>query len=104
MANKRTLKKIVNETADELFVQCLFYCLYIPREYSDDVERLMAKISVFQHEFLKRLNTIDGKDNPKIVKTYFSKFRKDMQVSIDTITSEMDKLGEKVSEDVKLAN
>ena len=104
MANKRILKKSINSIVDELFMECLFYCLYLPKEHSEQIEKVMTKIAVMQNEFINRANNVGGKDNSKIVKRYYSKLKEDFLNSIHEITEDMDNLCQIISENVNITN
>ncbi len=93
MANKRNLKKEINYISNELIAECLFNKLYITdNNSSSKIDELLSKIISFQDDFLRRVNTPDGKDNPKLVKKYYKSLIKSFDDKIGEILKEIGEL------------
>lgn len=92
MASVRELKKDINFLASELVTEA-----YVKQILKDDVDndqlaQVLVKAMVFRNELIKRANHPDGKDNPKLVKAYFTSLRKDMMEQFMAISEESNKL------------
>jgi len=95
MANNRILKKVIGEVSEDLYLESLFYYQYAPEESLEHIEEIISKINAMQEEFLQRTNNVPGKANPKMVKSYYSVLKEDMNKSIQEITADLDELNEK---------
>ncbi len=92
MASVKELKKDINFLASELITEA-----YVKQLVKEDVEQekiaqVMVDAMAFRNELIKRANHPDGKDNPKLVKTYFTSLRKDMMEQFLTISKATNKL------------
>ncbi|MCD7973412.1 MAG: hypothetical protein LUG18_12260 [Candidatus Azobacteroides sp.] len=104
MASKRMLKKSVNEITEELFMESLYYVLNAPEEYAEQLETIISRLTITQEDFLKRINNPDGKDNPTLVKKYYSKLKDDFQNIANEIIEQLNTIREKMSANVNPAN
>lgn len=91
MANKRNLKKAIHQVTASLFTECLLFKELIPGTDSDKADSVLDEILTFQTEYISRVNCYSGKDNPKVVKSYFQKLTKD-------VIEEAHKLFDKINE------
>lgn len=84
MASLRSLKKDI----DYLLSLVLEECLYVIDEYPDsDREKLMEiarKVIAAHRELRLRVNHINGKDDPVLVKEYFRKVVTDLFATANT--------------------
>lgn len=92
MANRRILKKEISYTAGNLFLETVFCKLYLPDTNEEKADTILARILDMQDNFIGRAGRPDGKDNPKLVKAYYSKLRADLQKEIDAIAAEIGEL------------
>ena len=92
MANRRILKKEISYTAGNLFLETVFCKLYLPDTNAENADTILARILDMQDNFIGRAGRPDGKDNPKLVKAYYSKLRADLQKEIDAIAAEIGEL------------
>lgn len=88
MANKRQLKKEINFITEELISECLYNRYFTTGSNAEKNDEILTKIIDMQDDFLKRVNTTDGKNNPKIVKKYYQKLIADFDKCIEDIISE----------------
>ena len=91
MANRRILKKEISYTAGNLFLETVLCKLYLPDTNAEKADTILARILDMQ-DFIGRAGRPDGKDNPKLVKAYYSKLRADLQKEIDAIAAEIGEL------------
>lgn len=104
MASNKNLKKAIGEIAEELYLESLFYYQYAPEESLEQIEKIIFEINAMQEELLHRTNNVPGKANPKLVKDYYTKLKKDINKSVQKITAELDKLNETLVNDGSNAN
>lgn len=92
MANKRELKKEINFISNELIAECLFNKLYIKNSDPQKIDELISRIINCQDDFLRRVNTPDGKENPKLVKKYYKSLIQSFDNKIGEILKELGEL------------
>ena len=88
MANKRQLKKEINDITEEFTSECLYNRYFVPDCDAQKNDEILAKIVSMQDEFLRRVNVTDGKNNPKIVKKYYQNLIASFDKGIEEIISE----------------
>lgn len=94
MANKRDLKKLITATTDELFLETIVLSNLTNQITSEKTEELLGRIAGLKDEFLARVNGCGGKD-PKVIQTYFRKFKADFQNQINSIIDEFESFHKK---------
>ena len=92
MASIRDLKKDVQFLTSEIFTEC-----YVKQYVKEDADKkklaeIMIEAIKFRNEFIARTNHYSGKDNPKIVKSYFQKLRHDMLGDYIKMSKEVEEL------------
>ncbi len=92
MAKRRILKKSISYIAGDLLWEVLVCKLYIPGVNPEKADAVMSRVIEMQDNFLRRAGHPAGKDNKKIVKEYYRKFRTDLQTEIDGIAAEIGEL------------
>ncbi|HMM03091.1 MAG: hypothetical protein ACK5KN_13390 [Dysgonomonas sp.] len=93
MSSRRKLKKSINATMELLYVDCLFYKIFVVDADKDAADKVIARIVEVQNELLKRVNVNEGKDVKGRVKSYYKKLRVDIQEQTNTIAKEIASLG-----------
>ena len=78
MANLRELKKDINYLASEVVTQGLMKLTLMDNVKDEDVSPILGEAVEMRNEFIDRATHPDGKDNPKLVKKYYSKLREDL--------------------------
>lgn len=104
MSSRKNLKKAINNIAEELFFESLCYSCQVPKEDVAQTTDILSQINNMQNEFLKRVNSTDGKENPKVVKQYYKKLKDDLNESISRIISQLNRLNDKISKNAKTEN
>lgn len=56
------------------------------------VDKIAIEIMALNREFVLRVNRPDGKNNPKLVKTYFRKLFSDWQTAIEKVITKIEKI------------
>lgn len=92
MASRRQLKKTIKFVTSELISDVYFRLLMSKKVNEEAVDQIVLKIVDINKEFVLRVNRPDGKNNPKIVKQYFSKLYTDWQEKLSVIIKEIEGL------------
>jgi hypothetical protein len=85
MASIRELKKDIDYLIFEVVSDCLVYSNLHPENKSDELSVLITDAVEFRNDLIARVNNPDGKDNPKIVKTYYKTVEKDLITGVDKL-------------------
>lgn len=85
MASKRNLKKDINYLTYELLAECFTYQFFHADLDSKKVNEVSSIILNTRNDLIKRINHIENKDDPKLVKEYFKKIRSDFKKSVDAL-------------------
>jgi hypothetical protein len=93
VSSRRKLKKSINATMDLLYIDCIFYKVFVVDADQAAADKVMTRIAETQDEFLKRVNVNEGKDVKGRVKTYFKKVQADFKEQVNTIAKEIEALG-----------
>jgi len=92
MASRRKLKKTIKFVSSELITDIYFRCLLSKKVEEQRVDSLVVNIMELNREYVLRANRPDGKDNPKLVKTYFQKLFSDWQLAMEKVIKEIESL------------
>jgi len=92
MASRRKLKKTIQFVSSELITDIYFRCLISKDIDKVKVDGVTVEIMKQNREFISRVNCTDGKDNPKLVKAYYSKLFADWQKAMDKVVKEIESL------------
>jgi hypothetical protein len=92
MASRRKLKKTIKFVSSELITDIYFRCLLSKNVEEQKVDSLVVNVMELNREYVLRANRPDGKDNPKLVKTYFQKLFFDWQLAMEKVIKEIESL------------
>ena len=95
MASIRTLKKDIDYLVFEVVSDCMVYSNLHPDNESDEVSVLISDAVEFRNDLIARVNNPDGKDNPKIVKSYYKTVEKDLITGVDKLFERLSNLSAK---------
>ncbi|WP_026475424.1 hypothetical protein [Alkaliflexus imshenetskii] len=93
MASVRSLKKDINFLASELVTQAYLGQILFKDTTEDELINTITEALEFRNSLIARANHPDGKDNPKLVKSYYQKVRKDM---VERFSELFDKHGKQI--------
>jgi hypothetical protein len=91
MASKRLLKKDINYLTFDLLAECFTYQFFHKDLKPEMVDEVASSILDNRNDLVARINHVDGKENPKLVKAHFRKIREDFSKSVEML----DKLDKK---------
>jgi len=94
MSSRRNLKKNINEVMELLYVDCLFYKIFVVDANQEAADKVIEKITRTQEDLIKRVNINEGKDVKGRVKAYYKKLKSDIKEQTDLIAKEIAALGE----------
>ena len=83
MASVKTLKKDIDYLFFELISDCFMLTSLHEGKKKDEVQDLIEEAVSVRNDFIDRVNNPDGKDNPALVKAYYSALRKDLLEKVD---------------------
>ncbi|NLE34876.1 MAG: hypothetical protein GX622_07220 [Bacteroidales bacterium] len=83
MASIRNLKKDIDYLFFELISDCFMFTSLHEGQKKAEVQDLIEEAVGARNELIDRVNHPDGKDNPKIVREYYSALRKELYEKVD---------------------
>ena len=92
MASRRKLKKTIKFVSFELITDIYFRYLNSKDTDAKKIDDLVVDIMSLNREYVLRANRPDGKDNPKLVKAYFSKLFGDWQAAMEKVSKVIEKI------------
>jgi capsule polysaccharide export protein KpsE/RkpR len=85
MASKKNLKKDLNYLTNELLTECFTYQFFHVDMDPKQANEVAAFILNNRNDLANRINNIENKDNPKLVKEHFKKIRSDFEKSVEAL-------------------
>jgi hypothetical protein len=95
MASIRDLKKDIDYLIYEVISDCFTFSQLHPEIKPDELSAIISDAVDFRNDLIARVNNPDGKDNPKIVKSYYQKVGKDLLSGVDKLFSRLSELSGK---------
>jgi len=95
MASVRGLKKDIDSLIFEVISDCFVYSGLHPDDDSDKVSGIISDAVNLRNDLIARVNSPDGKDNPKIVKAYYKSIEKDLVSGADKLFNKLSSLTKK---------
>jgi hypothetical protein len=95
MASVRELKKDIDYLVYEVISDCFVFSGLHPDIKSDELSAIISDAVDFRNDLIARVNNPDGKDNPKIVKTYYKSVQKDLLTGVDKLFSRLSEMTRK---------
>lgn len=91
MASQRTLKKEIIAEVMRLFDEALIIRAVSASEaMQSEIEDLMDDIMVFTDDSLRRVTHPSGKDNPRLVKSYYKALRYYIATNLASLSERLD--------------
>ncbi len=92
MASIRMLKKDIGFLTSEIVTQAYLNKVLFKNMDDEALSGFVSKALDFQNGFIAKANHPDAKDNPKLLKAYFQKIRKDMVAQFEEIIVSINQL------------
>lgn len=90
MANKRNLKKAINNVCENLFAECIASSLYNGKPDNEHVNIILASIININNDFVRR---ISHPEPGMTAKFYYNHLRNDFDKSVDEVIDNICNLG-----------
>ncbi|HEX2921205.1 MAG TPA: hypothetical protein VHO50_08575 [Bacteroidales bacterium] len=95
MASTRNLKKDIDFLVFEVISDCFAFSELHPDLKSDEVSSIITEAVSLRNDLIARVNNPDGKDNPKILKSYYKSVEKDLLEGVDKLFEKLSGLSKK---------
>ncbi len=95
MASLRNLKKDIDYLVFEVLSDCFIFSSIHPDNKSDELSAIISDSVAFRNDLIARVNNPDGKDNPKILKSYYKTVEKDLVTGVDKLFDRLSSLSKK---------
>ncbi len=89
MASKRNLKKDIDYLLSLVLEECMVIMESLPADRKEKALEIGREVIVKHRELRIRVNHIDGKDNPALVKSHFQKVAQDLYLHADRLLGEL---------------
>jgi hypothetical protein len=83
MASVKNLKKDIDYLFFEFISDCFMFTSLHSGEKRTEVQNLIEEAVGVRNEFIERVNHPDGKDNPALVKAFYTSLHKDLLEKVD---------------------
>jgi hypothetical protein len=95
MASVRSLKKDIDYLVFEVISDCFAFSGIHPDDKSEEVTAIITDAVNFRNDLIARVNNPDGKENPKIVRSYYKTVEKDLLTGVDKLFDRLSALSKK---------
>lgn len=95
MASLRNLKKDIDYLVFEVLSDCFIFSSIHPDNKTDELSAIISDAVSFRNDLIARVNNPDGKDNPKILKSYYKTVEKDLITDVDKLFDRLSSLSKK---------
>jgi hypothetical protein len=92
MASVRELKKDIDYLIFEVISDCFVFQGVHPDHKSEELSEIISDAVNLRNDLIARVNNPDGKDNPKIVRSYYKTVSKDLLTGVDKLFTRLSKL------------
>ena len=93
MSSRRDLKKLINNSMDLLYTDCVFYTAFTKNANIEKAQDLIEKISEVHNELISRLSTVEGKEIKTRTKAYYKKLNEDLRNQVNKFGADIQALG-----------
>ncbi len=95
MASVRGLKKDIDSLVFEVISDCFVFSGVHTEDESDEVSAIISDAVNLRNDLIARVNNPDGKDNPKILKSYYKAVENDLLSGVDKLFNRLSSLTKK---------
>lgn len=85
MSSRRDLKKDIDFLVFEVISDCFAYSQVNPDKNAGEVSGIIADAVNLRNDLIARVNHPDGKDNPKILKSFYKTVEKDLMEGVHAL-------------------
>lgn len=95
MSSIKNLKKDIDYLVFEVISDCFAFAAVHPDAKDDEVKEILNDAVNLRNDLISRVNNPDGKDNPKIVKSFYKNVNKDLLSGVDNLFERLSALSPK---------
>ena len=92
MASIRDLKKDIDYLVYELISDCFTAMAVQPGDKSDDLAEIVGEAVKLRNDLFSRVKHPGGKEDPKLMKQYYTKVRVDLLEGMDKLFEQLSKI------------
>lgn len=92
MASRRQFKKIINNSFENLYKDCIFYKVFVKDSNKDAANEIIRKLTEAQNDLLSRVSASEGKEVKVRTVNYYKKIKSELRTQIDNLGLEIQKL------------
>ncbi|HLP72070.1 MAG TPA: hypothetical protein VK155_04145 [Bacteroidales bacterium] len=95
MSSIKNLKKDIDYLVFEVISDCFAFAAVHPDSKDDEVKAILNDAVNLRNDLVARVNNPDGKDNPKIVRSFYRNVNKDLLSGVDNLFERLSALAPK---------
>lgn len=95
MSSRRDLKKDIDYLVFEVISDCFTYSGVHPDKNSDKISEIISDAVNLRNDLIARVNHPDGRDNPKILRSFYKTVEKDLEEGIHKLFERLSALSAK---------
>jgi hypothetical protein len=92
MASIKNLKKDIDYLFFELISDCFMFTSIHEGQKKAEAQELIEEAVSMRNDFIDRVNNPDGKDNPPLVKAYYTTLQKELLEKVDGYFERLSKI------------
>jgi hypothetical protein len=95
MASVKELKKDIDNLIFQLVSDCFVYSGLHPDNKTEEVSEIIADAVNLRNDLIARVNNPEGKDDPKIIRSYYRSVNKDLVEGADQLFNRLSQVTKK---------
>lgn len=92
MSSIKNLKKDIDYLVFEVISDCFAFATVHPDSKDDEVKSIINDAVSLRNDLIARVNNPDGKDNPKIVRSFYRNVNKELLSGVDNLFERLSSL------------
>ncbi len=92
MASIKDLKKEINAVTSDIITEAYVRKMLFDGVGEEKFKEIVKKAVDVRNDLIAKVNNPDGKDDPKLIKSYFRKVREDMENKYRELVEEVNQL------------
>jgi hypothetical protein len=92
MANRRNTKKDIDYVVNEVIADCLNFLYLNKKDSEDQTLMIIDEMLLLRDDLYARVNNVDGKNNPVLVKAHFRKIYQDLEFNSNAALEKLSSL------------
>lgn len=92
MASIRNLKKDIDYLVYEVLSDCFAFSEVHQDEKADELSEIITDAVNLRNDLIARVNNPDGKDNPRIIRSFYKSVASDLSSGVDNLFERLSSL------------